>query len=80
MTTKGNIYLAKKFEAAIKTHPELNDVSISVTIKQGVVTLSGHVAQKKQREKIVECACGLMNVLSGINGHARGIFLFGEAN
>lgn len=64
---KADRALRRKVYAAIARHKEISAGDISVTAKNGVVTLNGTAADASQVRKIAEIAGGVPDVTSVIN-------------
>jgi osmotically-inducible protein OsmY len=64
---KADRVLRRKVYAAIARHKEINAGDISVTAKNGVVTLNGTAADASQVREIAEIAGGVPDATSVIN-------------
>ncbi|MGF6851757.1 BON domain-containing protein [Paraburkholderia sp. CI3] len=64
---KANRALRRKIYAAIGKHKEISAGNISVTAKDGAVTLNGTVTEASQVDKVAEIAKGVPGVTSVAN-------------
>ena len=67
-----NEQIQKQVQHALNWHPKLNAAEIGVTVKDGVVTLSGTVdayAKKEEAEKTAKKVAGVKAVVEHINVH-----------
>jgi hyperosmotically inducible periplasmic protein len=64
---KSNRALRRSVYSAIVKHKEINAGNISVTAKNGAVTLNGTVTDSAQMEKVAEIAKGVPGVISVAN-------------
>jgi hyperosmotically inducible protein len=66
-TTKSNFALRRRVYAAFAKHSGIDAGSISVTAKDGVVTLNGTVPDPQQVDEVTEIAKGVQGVVSVTN-------------
>ena len=64
---KANRALRRKVYAAIGKHKDISAGNLSVTAKDGAVTLNGTVAEASQVDKVAEIAKGVAGVTSVTN-------------